>query len=442
MMGLQSQQLKTNMETFKTGKRDPLPERPKVSFGQFLTTLPTAPLVDLAPNYSYPMDGNDKVGDCVIAGWDHFYQVVTGLLEGTQKNFTQDQIWTFYKTQNPNFDPSGSPTTNGPGSSSDNGMNIQIFLEYLVNNKYILGFASVDWKNEAELKAAIYLGLGVITGVKLQSAQMSQFNSGVWDTDPNSSIEGGHCIPLVGYLGTPDQISCVTWAKIINCTQPFIINQMDECWFVLTEKHIEHPNFRDSFNLKAFSDAVATITNGKVIVPINPILKLGSTGVFVKTLQNYLNKDLGLSLIVDGSFGKITLNAVKTFQMKYHLAADGVVGNKTWTAFAMIDDITLVCNQNGVEPLLGIAVASCESNLNPQATLFNPPSNSTDRGLYQWNSVYHAEITDLQAFDPMQACKLFCDAVKAGKLVNYWSASMPNWKKMLTPDIIQKYNIV
>lgn len=35
---------------------------------------------------------------------------------------------------------------------------------------------------------------------------------------------------------------------------------------------------------------------------------------------------------VDGRLGKKTRSAVKAFQRKHHLTADGVVGEKTWTA--------------------------------------------------------------------------------------------------------------
>lgn len=54
------------------------------------------------------------------------------------------------------------------------------------------------------------------------------------------------------------------------------------------------------------------------------ILKLGSKGSEVKTLQNKLN------LLADGIFGSITEEAVKEFQRENNLIVDGIVGNKTW----------------------------------------------------------------------------------------------------------------
>lgn len=58
------------------------------------------------------------------------------------------------------------------------------------------------------------------------------------------------------------------------------------------------------------------------------ILKLGSKGDDVKTLQTNLNK-IGFSLTVDGDFGGATLNAVKSVQAGAGLVVDGIVGPKT-----------------------------------------------------------------------------------------------------------------
>jgi hypothetical protein len=252
---------------FIKGKRKPS-DRASVPFGDFLVQLPTAPLIDQAPQFNYPMDGNDRVACCVVAGYDHFRQVVTGLLTGTQQNFTQDQIWAFYKTQNLGFDPNGTASTNGPGSSSDNGMCIQTFLQYLVSQKLILGFAKIDHTNEQEMKAAIYLGLSIITGVVLDEVQMQQFSNKIWDYVPGGAVDGGHCIPLVGYVNNPDEQTCVTWGSLVNCTQSFINNQMDEAWFVLTQDHVNHPNFRNFFDLAGFSKAVSEITQGQIVIPV------------------------------------------------------------------------------------------------------------------------------------------------------------------------------
>ena len=67
-----------------------------------------------------------------------------------------------------------------------------------------------------------------------------------------------------------------------------------------------------------------------------PVLRKGSTGEAVKTLQRllrqlqYVNMDGKTLLIVDGSFGSNTEAAVKRYQQKHLNGVDGICGAKTW----------------------------------------------------------------------------------------------------------------
>lgn len=60
-----------------------------------------------------------------------------------------------------------------------------------------------------------------------------------------------------------------------------------------------------------------------------PVLQYGSNGTDVKALQYLLNAH-GTALTIDGDFGTATLNAVKSFQARNGLTADGSVGSLTW----------------------------------------------------------------------------------------------------------------
>ena len=80
-----------------------------------------------------------------------------------------------------------------------------------------------------------------------------------------------------------------------------------------------------------------TVTKEVKTVNISmPILRKGSTGEAVKTLQRllrqlqYVNTDRKTLLIVDGSFGSNTEAAVKRYQQKHLNGVDGIVGIKTW----------------------------------------------------------------------------------------------------------------
>lgn len=71
-----------------------------------------------------------------------------------------------------------------------------------------------------------------------------------------------------------------------------------------------------------------------------PTLRPGSSGVDVRTAQHLLREMNSLAspvgdsgtLVVDGRFGRDTTRAVEEFQHRYGLAADGVIGRRTWEA--------------------------------------------------------------------------------------------------------------
>lgn len=61
-------------------------------------------------------------------------------------------------------------------------------------------------------------------------------------------------------------------------------------------------------------------------------LKIGDRGADVQVLQRALH------LADDGIFGKVTEDAVKTFQRTHGLTSDGIVGAKTWAAINTADN--------------------------------------------------------------------------------------------------------
>jgi len=61
------------------------------------------------------------------------------------------------------------------------------------------------------------------------------------------------------------------------------------------------------------------------------VIKLGSKGESVKTLQQFLK------IGVDGTFGPQTETAVKTWQKSHGLIDDGIVGKNTWAAMGILN---------------------------------------------------------------------------------------------------------
>lgn len=87
-----------------------------------------------------------------------------------------------------------------------------------------------------------------------------------------------------------------------------------------------------------------------------PVLKEGSKGDAVKELQTLLNKYICKVIKVDGIFGAGTTKAVKEFQGRMFLTADGIVGNKTWQSLFSGAPGTMPILQRGNKGQLVIAV--------------------------------------------------------------------------------------
>ena len=79
----------------------------------------------------------------------------------------------------------------------------------------------------------------------------------------------------------------------------------------------------------------------------NVNLRYGSTGEEVKVLQTMLNKVTNCNLAVDGSFGSLTNNCVKTFQAQNSLEVDGIVGINTCSKLNSLVGKTSIVKSTG-----------------------------------------------------------------------------------------------
>lgn len=77
-----------------------------------------------------------------------------------------------------------------------------------------------------------------------------------------------------------------------------------------------------------------------VVAQTVPTLQYGARGDQVVLLQQRLQAWGYYSGVVDGVFGDETLEAVRFFQRRNGLAADGVVGRQTWAALGLLGRVT------------------------------------------------------------------------------------------------------
>ena len=89
-------------------------------------------------------------------------------------------------------------------------------------------------------------------------------------------------------------------------------------------------------------------TNDEISTPFvqTAVLRQGASGGEVKELQRRLKEWGYYNGAVDGIYGKGTVAAVKTFQKKNGLTADGVAGIETYKALGMNDSVKVLENDN------------------------------------------------------------------------------------------------
>ena len=96
-------------------------------------------------------------------------------------------------------------------------------------------------------------------------------------------------------------------------------------------------------------------------------LRKGATGSAVKNLQTKLKKLGFYNASIDGDYGDTTVAAVKAFQKKYNLTADGVVGSETLkkldTAYKNADSNTSTDDDSLRKGATGTAVKTLQTNL-------------------------------------------------------------------------------
>lgn len=265
---------------YKYGRRPPK-NAPALRLGSFLRRgadgVPAHPdeedyLADLA---DWQMLGNDAVGDCNAVTWANMRRLVTAHLS-TEYYPTQAQVFEFYQTQNPDFDPTGSQQTNGPGSNADQGMVIQTGLEYLhatggPDGVKAVAFAKVDHTQMAEVKAALAIFGGLWLGINVLEANQHEFANGKpWTDVIGSPIEGGHAILGGGYSS---DVKFITWAKETEFAESFwngVVQGnplVEEAWVAIWPEHLGTRGFAQGVDQNQLAADYQALTGSTLSLP-------------------------------------------------------------------------------------------------------------------------------------------------------------------------------
>jgi hypothetical protein len=263
---------------YKYGRRPPK-NAPALRLRSILssTVPPAPPSADyLAKLSGWQMLGNDEAGDCNAVTWANMRRLVTATL-ATEYYPTQAQVWQFYQTQNPGFDPNGTSATNGPGSGEDQGMDVQTGLEYLhatggPDGVKAVAFAKVDHSSIAEVKAALAIFGGLWLGVQVLDANQQEFSQGQdWTDVAGSAVDGGHAILGGGYTTT--DVKFITWARETGFAMSFWNGLVqgtplvEEAWVVIWPEHLGTREFEQGVDQVQLAADYQALTGSPLVLP-------------------------------------------------------------------------------------------------------------------------------------------------------------------------------
>jgi hypothetical protein len=224
-------------ENVKLGRAKPYArtEKPRLILEHYLDSSalpPPPPVVDRASEVaSWPMYGNDRIGDCTCAAAGHMIQAWT-CYAGSEVTLTEADVIGAYSAVS-GYDPATG--------ANDNGANEQDVLNYWlktgIGGHKIAGFAqlaSVD--NLVLAKQALNIFGTLYLGINMPQSAMDQFNAGEpWSYAGDLNSIGGHAVPVQAWqTDVTGEIEVVTWGRVQRMTRGFWWNYVEEAWVVFS----------------------------------------------------------------------------------------------------------------------------------------------------------------------------------------------------------------
>jgi hypothetical protein len=193
----------------------------------------------------FPMDANDRLGCCVVAGAAHYltaehlklFQVIIP---------RENDVVKIYKKL---------------AGCKDRGLVMFDYLKYwrkhpLFGHKIEI-FGRVELHNHKLIRQCIQLFGGVDLGFEVQKAAFDDFDSKTpWTPGPSDG--SGHCVVAAAY--DKDYYYILTWGGIIRATKEWWDAQVDEAFAILPPEYKE-PGFAQGFEgEQLYQDFLSVVT--------------------------------------------------------------------------------------------------------------------------------------------------------------------------------------
>lgn len=250
------------MEAGKFGKQDATIDHNDLQMLEFIeagVTLKSAPIgfghYKYLEPHSWGMLGNDRYGDCVVAGGDHEIMMLNNMSDKIVR-FSLKAVLSDYSALS-GFDP--------VTGANDNGVNMRAAMNYRRRIGYIDGegkrhliggYCTLEAGNFAQHLQALRIFDCVAIGFQVPESCIEQFNRGKpWTYVNDYNILGGHYIPVVG-RPTAESLDSITWACVQRMSKSFFYHYNDESYGYFTEESLKNGKTPEGFDLAGLRNAI------------------------------------------------------------------------------------------------------------------------------------------------------------------------------------------
>lgn len=201
------------MTQFKLGRKAVKTDTRTLRLARYFTPLLPPPPVSVTwskGQSTWGMLMNDSLGDCTIAGALH---AIMGwsLNTGAESAFTDADALNYYEKFD-GYNPA-DPSTDGGGVLLDV---LNAWRKQGINGHKITAFASVDPTNVTEVQQALALFGPLYCGMSFPNSAMG---APYWDLEADTSIDGGHCVTMIGYNEAGPEF--ISWGAVYQATWAF-----------------------------------------------------------------------------------------------------------------------------------------------------------------------------------------------------------------------------
>ena len=183
------------------------------------------------PAKIFPMDGNDRYGDCVIAAVAHMITNFHGLVGRKSIPSEQEVVKTYLDW------------TKGEDSGCVMFSVAKAWTKAHFFNDKIDAFVSLHRADPLDVKRAVVWYGGIFLGFNVQAAAISDFEANrPWTPGP---AEGGHGVVIIGY--DEKYLHVLTWGGIARATWDWWNEMVDEAYVLLPDE-AKDPSFAPGFD--------------------------------------------------------------------------------------------------------------------------------------------------------------------------------------------------